>query len=163
MHCESCDKNEATVHLTEIVNGVVHEFHLCDNCAKVKSSEVEQNFGLADLLAGLSAGPKTQTTIATICKNCGIAFEEFRKTGRLGCSECYQSFKIELASLLKRIHGSAQHFGKKPVLSQEQALASSGQKELMQLKNELKEAIDQEQFEKAAHLRDKIKSLEKGA
>ncbi|MBF0484468.1 MAG: UvrB/UvrC motif-containing protein [Candidatus Omnitrophica bacterium] len=163
MRCEKCEKSEATVHLTEILNGNVHEFHLCEDCAKVKSAEVEQNFGLADLLAGLSVQGKPQAPVLLTCKNCGLSYEDFRKTGRLGCNECYQSFKSELSVLLKRIHGSAEHHGKKPIMIHQDPILFSAVIELDKVKDELKEAILKEQFEKAAELRDKIKSLEKGA
>src|SRR3989338_6200570 len=118
MLCDICGKNPATVHLTEIVDEQMAELHLCEECARQKSMEIEQQFGLADLLAGLAEfGPKTaedQEAQAIKCTNCGLTYNDFRKIGRLGCSLCYVNFKRYLAPLLKKIHGSNQHFGKSP-------------------------------------------------
>ena len=161
MLCDICNKNPATVHLTEIVDEQMTELHLCEECAKAKSIEMEQHFGLADLLAGLNDFGKTQDDkeFAKIkCSNCGITYENFRKGGRLGCSECYNSFKKYLIPLLKRIHGSSQHVGKAPV----GALGGNKQSsELQELKEALKKAIKDEEFEEAVRIRDRIRELEK--
>ena len=161
MLCDVCGKNQATVHLTEIIDDQMAELHLCEDCARQKSLQMEQQFGLADLLAGLADfGEKVDKVdeIKCKCSNCGLAYEGFRKSGRLGCSGCYNSFRQHLASLLKKIHGSNQHFGKAPVrLSQ----TTKKKSDLQELKNKLQRAIQLEEFEEAAKLRDKIKELEK--
>src|SRR3989338_5738862 len=98
MQCDVCGKKKATVHLTEIVDEQMSEMHLCEDCAREKSVQMEQQFGLADLLAGLSdfsQGTKTgeqQTQQKLECPNCGMNYDDFKKFGRLGCSECYQAF-----------------------------------------------------------------------
>ncbi|MFA5659204.1 MAG: hypothetical protein WC900_07960, partial [Oscillospiraceae bacterium] len=118
MICDVCKKKKATVHLTEIVDGKMAEMHICEDCARERSVQMEQQFGLADLLAGLSdfgKQIKTEDKIKLQCANCGLGYEDFRKTGRLGCSECYNAFRGHLSSLLKKIHGSSQHLGKHPV------------------------------------------------
>ena len=117
MKCDLCNK-KATVHLTEIVDEQMTEMHLCEDCAREKSVQMEQQFGLADLLAGLAdfgKQVKKDESVNLKCTNCGMSYEDFRKFGRLGCSECYPSFKMHLATLLKKIHGANQHFGKTPV------------------------------------------------
>src|SRR3990167_7340363 len=112
MLCDICGKFEATVHLTEIVNEQVTKLHLCEECAKEKGAEMEEHFGLSDLLAGLAdmgATLEPEVGEAVKCPNCGFTYQDFKKLGRLGCSECYDAFKKQLAPLIKRIHGSDRH------------------------------------------------------
>lgn len=162
MTCDICGKKKATVHLTEIVDEQMSEMHLCEECARQKSVQMEQQFGLADLLAGLAdfGKPVGETEKVDIqCSNCGMTYEEFRKFGRLGCSECYDAFKLHLATLLKKIHGSGQHLGKTPAkIPQAEKKRIEG---FQDLKNQLIQAIQMEDFEKAAQLRDLLRDLEK--
>ena len=169
MQCDVCGKKKATVHLTEIVDEQMSEMHLCEDCAREKSVQMEQQFGLADLLAGLAdfgKQVKDTDTVKTKCLTCSLSYEEFRKYGRLGCSECYTSFSDQLGALLKKIHGSNRHLGKGPMkltatsTSDVKGEKSDGQN-LQDLKTQLQEAIRAENFEKAAALRDKIHELEK--
>ena len=160
MLCELCKQTQATVHLTEIVNEQMSELHLCEACANQKGAQVESHFGLADLLSGLSDFGKTQEPeeVSTkTCANCGMTYDDFRKTGRLGCAECYTTFRRSLGSLLKRIHGSPIHLGKSPARLVKPAKAKS---ELAELRRKLEEAIGDEAFEDAARLRDQIRRLE---
>src|SRR3990167_7457779 len=120
MLCDECGKNKATVHLTEIINEQITKLNLCEVCAKEKGSDVEQHFGIADLLAALSdveSVPQAAGGVVAAknrCSRCGMTYEDFKKVGRLGCGECYNEFKVSLAPLLKRIHGAKQHLGKSP-------------------------------------------------
>ena len=168
MLCDACGKNKATVHLTEIVNEQISKLNLCEACAKEKGSEMEQHFGIADLLAGLSdveASTHVESSSLTKakCAVCGMTYEDFKKLGRLGCSACYGVFKTKLSALLKRIHGSNHHMGKapNPGLVQEQKAVSKVKDELDMVKVQLERAIKSEEFEEAAALRDKVKFLEK--
>ena len=161
MLCDVCHKTEATVHLTEIINDQITELHLCEECARQKGSQMEQHFGLADLLAGLAdlgqqfeAQGKTEAK----CPNCGLTYQDFRRIGRLGCSECYQTFKDSLGVLLKRIHGSTQHLGRAPV--KKVTLVEKKKSETDTLRAKLQTAIEMEEFEEAAKLRDRIRALE---
>ncbi len=161
MVCDICGKNEATVHLTEIVNEKVTKLHLCEACAKDKGSEMEEHFGLSDLLAGLAdLGPGIEPELGQKikCPACGFTYQDFRKVGRLGCSECYESFKKQLAPLLKRIHGADRHLGKVPLTIGKTVLDT---KTIQDLKVRMEKAIQFEEFEEAARLRDEIKELEK--
>jgi len=161
MQCDVCNKKKATVHLTEIVDEQMTELHLCEECAREKSVQMEQQFGLADLLAGLadfSKPPKEVEKVKTKCPNCGLTYEEFRKVGRLGCYQCYPAFSEHLGVLLKKIHGSGQHLGKTPI-----KMAKSVKEKvvnLQDLRSQLQKAISNENFEEAAHIRDKIHELE---
>ncbi len=162
MQCDICAKKKATVHLTEIVDEQMSEMHLCEDCAREKSIQMEQQFGLADLLAGLAdfgKQVKDSETVKVKCPHCGMTYDEFRKFGRLGCSECYISFNDHLGALLKKIHGSSRHLGKMPLKIP--AVAKGLEESILDFKNQLMEAIKAENFEKAAALRDKIHDLEK--
>ena len=162
MICDICNKKKATVHLTEIVDDQMTEMHLCEECAREKSVQMEQQFGLADLLAGLADFGQQVKPIEKVkiqCANCGMTYDDFRKFGRLGCSDCYNTFKDQLAALLKKIHGSSQHLGKAPI-----KISHTTKKKIdmyQDLKKQLQQAIEDEDFEKAADLRDKIRELEK--
>lgn len=181
MLCDVCKTNQATVHLTEIVDEEMTELHLCEGCARKKSASMEQHFGLSDLLAGLAdfgtqLGEDSEVKIA--CSNCGMTYDDFKRIGRLGCSECYEAFRRSLSGLLKRIQGSGQHVGKAPKGKTVQeahreirrnaspepakeAKEKSPKSELEMLQEKLRKAIHEEAFEEAAKLRDKIHSLEK--
>ena len=166
MQCDICGKKKATVYLTEIVDEQMSEMHLCEDCAREKSVQMEQQFGLADLLAGLADFGKQVKDVEKIkikCANCGLSYDDFRKFGRLGCSECYSSFRDHLVTLLKKIHGSSRHLGKVPMKQQTapKLLKNKGD-ELDELKQQLQQAIQEENFERAANLRDKIHEMEKG-
>ncbi len=170
--CDECGKNKATVHLTEIVNDLITKLNLCEACAKAKGAEAEQHFGIADLLSALSDVDVPQAAAAAgttpskhKCGHCGLSYEDFKRIGRLGCGECYKTFRTSLAPLLKRIHGANQHLGKSPnpqVLDELKNNSKRAQ-ELEQAKAELFKAVKNEEFEVAASLRDKIKFLEKKA
>ena len=164
MLCDLCGKNEATVHLTEIIDEQMNELHLCEDCARTKSAAMEQQFGLSDLLAGMAdfekPNNKDEEVVTTKCPNCGLAYADFKKVGRLGCGECYNTFRKYLAPLLKRIHGSNQHVGKSP-LKPKPALRSAKKKvDLQELKLQLQKAVELEAFEEAARLRDQIREIE---
>ena len=167
MLCDICGKNEATVHLTEIIDNKISKLHLCEDCARKKGAEMEEHFGLNDLLAGLAdfgtkVSPKKEIKVK--CPKCGMAYEDFKKTGRLGCGTCYSAFEGSLVPLIKRIHGSTEHFGKAPVKISKPSRVTARRKkvsELEELKAGLQRAIKLEEFEEAAQLRDKIRELEK--
>lgn len=176
MQCDICGKKKATVHLTEIVDQQMSEMHLCEECARQKSVQMEQQFGLADLLAGLadmgaktSPAPKDATgapakPVMLTCAKCGLNYDDFRKLGRLGCGHCYISFKEQLDALLKKIHGSNHHLGKmiaKNNIKKPATAVKSKKDDLTTLRQDLQDAIHSEDFEKAAQIRDKIRDLEK--
>ncbi len=167
MICDVCGKADATVHLTEIVDNKITKLHICEECARKKGAEMEEHFGLSDLLAGLAdfetkAAPKRN--VNKKCPSCGMVYDDFKKTGRLGCGKCYEVFNDSLLPLIKRIHGSTEHFGKsvedavpKPVKTQAKPKKLD---KLAELKAQLARAIKMEEFEDAARLRDKIRGLE---
>ena len=160
MQCHVCKKAEATVHLTQIVENQVKKVDLCEACAKEKGVNDPTGFSLADLLLGLGASQKmeeatTASGTESTCPACGFTQADFKKTGRLGCSECYQVFAEGLEALLKGMHKGTQHRGKVPA-GVKRAAASRTQ--IDKLESDLKAAIAREDFEKAAALRDAIKN-----
>lgn len=159
MLCDVCGKNQATVHLTEIINEQMTELHLCEQCAREKGAQMEQQFDLSDFLAGLAdIGAQIPEGAGDVrCARCGMTYADFRKLGRLGCGDCYSSFRKNLAPLLKRIHGSSHHTGKAPVSARKFTRLRD---ELAGLRVKLAHAIEGEHFEEAARIRDQIRTLE---
>ncbi len=160
MLCDTCHKKEATVHLTEIINDKVTKLNLCEECARAKGAEMEEHFGLSDLLAGLSdlgGGLQPKTDDAAKCGECGMSYKDFRKTGRFGCGNCYEAFKTHIAPLLKQIHGADRHVGKIPLTV---GKTPKDTRALQELKMKMEKAIAAEEFEEAAGIRDKIRELE---
>lgn len=167
MICEECKQRPASVHFTKIINGEKTETHLCDQCARQRSEQLllEPSFTFHNILAGLFE-PETmglpagqqQVVQRMRCENCGLSFADFRRLGHLGCSECHVVFSQQLEPVLRRIHGSTVHAGKIPA---RQAGPLRLQRELEGLRQELKEAIGKEDYERAAVLRDRIRLLER--
>ncbi|MCM8794965.1 MAG: UvrB/UvrC motif-containing protein [Candidatus Omnitrophica bacterium] len=165
MLCDFCGEKEANVHLTEIIDNQTRELHLCQPCAKEKTASAAEAFGLSGLLAGLTDFPlQSQKKIKhQSCSRCGMTYEDFRKSGRLGCGSCYVSFRAYLLPLLKRIHGAVHHVGRMPAAARPSSKQGRPHKEeqLNRLKQLLKKAVESESFEEAAQLRDKIHLLER--
>jgi protein arginine kinase activator len=160
MLCDICHKNIATVHLTEIVNDKIAEMHICSTCAKTKTEEIKDQLNISDFLGGLSGiGPAQgkKEEIDLKCASCGLTYADFKKKGRLGCSNCYVSFRVVLLPLIKKIHGSTHHVGKSPL----KHVLGAAQEKIADLKTQLKKAIQMEEYEAAARLRDEMKNLEK--
>jgi protein arginine kinase activator len=166
MLCQDCKKAESTVHLTQIVNNKKVVLNLCKDCAEKRgfhSPFENMPFPLAEFVTGMmgiSKSPaeskKVKALQAKKCPSCGLTFEALGKVGRFGCGECYNTFGPDLNDLLRKIHGSNEHRGKVPDGSTE---AMKPLREDRRLREELKRAIEQEDFEAAAVLRDKIREL----
>lgn len=161
MKCDVCKETEATVHLTQIISGAMHKIDLCEACAKAKGVSDPTGFSLADLLLGLgqTENPSSSTTSSTEmrCAGCGMTQSDFKKSGRLGCARCYETFGEALAPLLKSMHKGEQHIGKSPPGHSENLAVAE---RLKLLRRDLEHAVKSENFEVAAELRDRIKNLE---
>jgi len=166
MLCQDCNKLESTVHLTQIVNNKKVVLNLCKNCAEERGfhSPFENlPFPLAEFVSGM-VGSSKKTAVkgekkkskGVACSSCGMTFDDFAKAGRLGCANCYATFRVDLTDLLRKIHGSCDHRGKVPAGTSD---ALKPLREERQLREDLKRAIEQEDFEKAANLRDKIREM----
>ena len=160
MLCDACKKNEATVHLTQIVDNKMQTIDLCEGCSKAKGVDDPTGFSLASLLVGLGASQEEAPATAEAphelaCPKCGFTAADFKKAGRLGCSECYHTFSDQLDGLLKTMHKGTQHTGKVPgsMKSRDQA------EKVRQLQLQLDQAVLKEDFEQAARLRDEIRRL----
>lgn len=166
MKCDACNENMATVHLTEIVNKKKKELHLCEECAREKGVSVKAQFLPQEAAAETAAVVEkaVQGAIAraedpsVACPVCGLTFAEFRASGRLGCANDYVAFKKGLLPLLEKIHGHViEHKGKVPAHVGERL---ERQKRVAALRVALNKAIQKEDYEKAAELRDQIYALE---
>ena len=160
MKCQSCQK-PANVHLTDIVGGVKKMTHLCQDCAEKQQILKNQELNLSAILQtviGHHIGPLTEELSRLTCPTCGIKYMEFKAVGRLGCPQDYQVFRQALEPLLAKIHRSTRHAGKTPAHA---AANSARQLELMQLRQQLRQAVETEAFEEAARLRDQIRLKER--
>lgn len=159
MLCNECGKNEARVHMTQIINGNKTENHLCEECAKKNQSILNSSFSMENLFSAmLNNAYNTSTHIpAKGCSKCGMTYEEFRNTGKFGCNDCIGTFKQRIMPVVKNIQGYESHTGKIP----KRAGGSYRiQKDIEKLKNELKLSIEKEEYENAAKIRDRIRELE---
>ncbi len=167
MLCQDCTKREAQVHLTQIVNNEKMTLHLCKDCAAARgfhSPLDNMPFPLAELLSGWAQNlPATSSKedLLLKCPVCGLTFEKFTRQGRFGCGDCYKTFRNRLEPIMRKIHGASMHRGKTPVISpeEEKSEMTSSIKEEERLDQELKKAIESEDFERAAEIRDKLKTL----
>ncbi len=153
MKCDLCDK-DAVVHLTQVVNGEMKEVHLCEEHAKEQGIDINSPISITDILMGLGEAKQgIEHELSPACPRCGMAREEFRKRGRLGCPDCYKTFMAELAVAIKAMHHSTQHIGKIPGHEGAQTRIKS---QIARFRKELDAAIAREDYEKAAQLRDQI-------
>jgi len=164
MKCQRCPK-QATFHITDIERGKPKEFHFCDEHARqhlspsTEGGEKAEMSSLAEKLSqgGLETARESTSVEKQVCPLCQMSFQEFRNTGRLGCPYDYEVFRDELMPLLENIHEETRHTGKFPRRAPRDPVR---QTELIQLRNEQKRAIASEDYETAARIRDKIKSIE---
>ncbi|NEU32432.1 hypothetical protein GN156_16940 [bacterium LRH843] len=168
MICQECNQRQASLHFTKIINGEKTEFHICDQCAKEKGEQFPgtNSFSIHQLLSGLLhfEQPKKSeqdTSLAKkelVCDKCEMTYSQFTRAGRFGCAHCYKSFNSKINPILKRVHsGNYKHSGKLP------KRIGGGiqlQREIEDLKHQLKLYVVNEEFERAAELRDKIRLLD---
>ncbi len=152
MLCSKCHKNEASVYFKQNINGEVREYALCPQCA----AEAELGFTPINLFGSMftPSRPKAERKRCTLCSS---TFDVIKKRGKVGCAECYSVFSDELKPMIDSIHRGAKHIDRAPEGYSEKRKAEN---ELEKLKNELKNAIEREEYERAAELRDLIKEKE---
>lgn len=159
MLCCICQQKEAKVHLTKIVDDKVQKVDLCEDCAREKGVDDPTGFNLADLLLGLGASQELEQASGGTelkCPNCGFTQADFKKSGRLGCAECYNVFAEGLEPLLKSMHKGIRHVGKTPEAFQ---ASTDATERVQELAKKLEQAVAQEDYEQAAALRDEMKAL----
>lgn len=160
MLCQSCSKKDATVHFTKIINGKMEDRHICEDCAKLES---ELGFIMPMSLTNFFGGLLDYNTEASeymdekVCPKCGITYNRLLSSGKFGCSKCFETFDRDISSLLKNIHGHDEHMGKIPSKSSER-LKFRQEKDRLEIL--LNQAVTNEEFEKAAGYRDKIKNID---
>jgi protein arginine kinase activator len=161
--CQHCKTRPAKVHYTEIVNDNMVAMNLCLECAEEKGIEVNKTgsySGIGDLVAGLiddTVQSEAERISKVRCPSCGYDYSDFKKIGRLGCPECYDAFEAQLVQVLRHVHGSTQHAGKKSTQVGGRAVA---RERMTALREELAEAIRSEDYERAAGIRDEIRGIE---
>ena len=163
MTCQICNKNEATIKFTHILNGVKSETYFCQKCAEEKgmNNPFQAMQPLLEQMMLTMIQEKQQEEISRaaysqkICTGCGLSFQSFLDSGLLGCPKCYTAFGEELKPLLRRIHGTTHH-----VSARRRAMSkASKQRTIDRLRKELRAAVENEEFERAAVLRDKMREL----
>lgn len=163
MSCDQCHEREATVHLTQIAEEQVVTVHLCERCAAEKGVESSASLGktpVGTFLASMGKGLDLASALPGLppsgtCPTCHATLSDFRESGRLGCADCYRTFEASLRDLLRRLHGSSRHLGKRyapPGEAPPAALPSTDQ-----LREQLRIAVETENFELAAELRDRLR------
>ena len=171
MLCQNCQKNPAKVHVTDVelrTEGTAadapptfQERHVCEACAETMDlpamaapkKSTQEIWKLLQMAAQQTRNKKSGPS----CPDCGMTLDEFRKKGRLGCARDYEVFKAHIVDILERVHGARRHVGRIPGGQVEKV---DGRHRLVELHRELENAIRDEAYERAAHLRDEIKALE---
>lgn len=153
--CQICKQMEATVHLTQIINGVKTDMLVCNQCAGNSGIKIDLNSLITGLL-GLQNQEREVEINTLTCDVCGMTTKEFNNTGKMGCANCYEAFFEPLQTLLNRMHGKTHHIGKAP---KKQELAQLTGVQIEELKDELAACIKTEEYERAAEIRDRIKEL----
>lgn len=159
LKCDLCS-NQATVHLTQIVNHKVHKVDLCESCAQAKGVTDPSGFSLADLLLKASLNPEPAAASGLRCEQCGYKPEDFKKSGRFGCPHCYETFAGLLEPMLDNMHKGTAHTGKIPERALERKTLHD---KLHRLETDLKNAIQSERYEDAAKYRDEISQVREAA
>ena len=151
MECQDCSQEEASVVFTQVVDKEKFVFHLCKSCAAKRSGEVSTE---TVAVSTFTFPPETGNTVSLVCPTCKTTFDEFRKSGRFGCMDCYEAFESELLAVFRQIHGLDNH--KADATTEEEGLQ---ERKLSVLQEQLDQAVSEEAFEEAARLRDQIAKL----
>lgn len=153
MKCEKCGQNDATIHLVRIENGVTNETHMCAGCA-AQNGMLTGSVSLKDMLTSFMTVQPAEPPKA--CSQCGYTIADIKKTGFVGCENCYVDLRQELLPMIQAIHGSIVHVGKTP----QQSGYAAADTELDALQVKLHSAVQEERYEEAAQLRDRISNLQ---
>jgi protein arginine kinase activator len=143
----------------------VHELHICEDCARDKGliREEDAELPVTNLLAGLLDGPEVEAGAskpAPSCSRCGTKLADFRKTGRVGCAQCFQAFESDLRAILSQVAARPRHAGRLPALPAADSAAARTDRE--GLRGELRSAVESEDYERAALLRDRLREIDGG-
>ncbi|HET8656789.1 MAG TPA: UvrB/UvrC motif-containing protein [Longimicrobiaceae bacterium] len=161
MRCEQCGNEEAVIQLTTVVDSEMQILHLCEACAAkqgVQTGAAPGTEPLADFLAQIGKSVGEGAAASGRCPSCGLTPAQLKQTGRMGCADCYAHFDVHLRGLLRRLHGATQHVGKVAVTANPGEADRKARAE--SLRRSLRRAVEAEDFEHAAALRDEIRRLE---
>ena len=166
MKCQKCGANNANTHIKTIVNGEFKEYDLCSECAKQMGytnvfGDIENEF--SNFLGSFFGNVLPARTQATRCEFCGSSYSDIAKSGHVGCANCYSVFGEQLLPSIRRIHGNTAHCGKNSGKTEKQSIKpqeETKEQKLERLKSELDKAVQEQNFEHAAELRDKIREME---
>jgi protein arginine kinase activator len=163
MLCQNCNQEQATLHYKQVINGESTQLHLCAKCAEetgnshlFSAEKVDFGFGLDSLLSHMLGGRPLQKRKVEVCPLCGSSAEDISRSGRVGCAMCYTQFSDMLIPYIRRIHGNTSHAGRIP---ENAGSEIKKKKQIEQLQNEMNIAVQKQEFERAAELRDEIKEL----
>jgi len=160
MKCQMCGQRPATTHIKQRTNGYESEWYVCSECAVTHSFHTPHGLSMGTLFGGLFTQPfLKETEQGKACPLCGMTFREIVQNGQVGCPECYTTFYERLQPSVQRVHGKTTHVGKVPSGGSQQVRK---QREIEALKAELNAAVSEQEFERCAELRDRIKHLEEG-
>ncbi len=161
MLCQNCGKAPAVTHYHSVVNGVVDDKYLCAECIGLAKLSHFEDDGIFKMLTSFLSDTEPLKTVAERCECCGTSFAEIRKTGRVGCGNCYKTFSSQLNSTLQRLHKSTAHIGKRPEKADKTEQSNDLKTDkINKLQEELKKAIEDENYERAAQIRDIIRKKE---
>ncbi len=162
--CQDCKKRNAEVHLTQIINNQKVSLSLCKECAAKRgfhSPLDNMPFPLAEILSGLASNlpqvKKEEMMEDLVCPGCNLSFNDFTRQGRFGCGQCYKTFRHRLEQIMRKIHGASLHRGRNPQMVGSPDVIPVKEEERLEI--ELRKAIEAEEFERAAEIRDKLKSI----
>jgi protein arginine kinase activator len=161
MVCDVCKEGDAVIQLTEIEGTGVRLLHLCERCAAergVETSVAAPKPQISDFLQSVHQAMQATQGDAARCAFCSSTFRDFRSSGRLGCAHCYEAFEKSMRDLLRRVHGSSQHMGRRYQSPDPEVLPEAGT--ASELRDQLRRAIESEKFELAADIRDRLRGLE---
>lgn len=167
MKCQKCGANNANTHIKTIINGEFKEYDLCSECAKKMGytnvfSDMENEF--SSFLGSFFGNALPARTQATRCEFCGSSYSEIAKSGHVGCAHCYEVFEQQLMPSIRRMHGNTTHCGKNSESQekekQQNSQGESKEEKISRLKAELAKAVEEQNFEECAKLRDEIKEME---
>ena len=164
MPCEQCGEREAVVHLTQIAENQVTVVHLCERCAAERGFDTgaaAAKTPLGGFLATLSTLPDVEAASdgPSRCPSCGAGFDDFKASARLGCPACYEAFAGPLRELMRRLHGATVHTGERYLMGGDRESPARPEATVKELQSQLRSAIAEEDFERAAELRDRLRSL----
>lgn len=161
MRCDHCGNDDAVIQLTKMKDNEMKVLHLCEACAAEEGLEAGPGAGsapLADFLKQIGQGVGEEAVAAGRCPSCGMTPAQLKQVGRLGCAVCYSHYEQHLRGLLRRLHGGTQHVGKTALVA---SAGDTGRKTRVQsLRRSLQRAVEAEDFEHAAQLRDQIRRME---